>query len=117
MKQGNWNSAGREGPESPSRATNRPKTSAAALKKRLSAIGPRLSASCSRRGFVAGERAASQAYPSTRLETLQFLVPVTNQPSRNNPAPTCKTPANERLLSDTRPGASTLLGWEPPKEA
>jgi len=28
MKRGNWNSAGREGPEWPSRATNRPKTSA-----------------------------------------------------------------------------------------
>jgi hypothetical protein len=31
MKRGNGNSAGREGPEWPSRATNRPKTSAATV--------------------------------------------------------------------------------------
>jgi len=41
MKRGDRNSAGREGPEWPSGATNRPKASAAALKKRLSAVGCR----------------------------------------------------------------------------
>ena len=113
MKRGNWNSAGRERPEWPSRATNGPKTSAATVKRSEKVAPPE---PWSRRGFVAGERAASQAYPSTRLDTLQFLVPIANQPSHNNSAPTCKTPANERLLSDTRQGASTLLGYEPKKK-
>jgi len=107
MKRGNWNSAGREGPEWPSRATNRPKTSAAPVRMREKSAPPE---PWSRRGFLAGERAASQAYPSTRPGTLQFLVPITNQPSHNNSAPTCETPVNGPLLSDTRPGASTLLG-------